>query len=62
MSVCCCSLAGTGACNNCTNSSEYMGYFYSLKIQPLVHKNLGKRVIEEFDKDGKVIKRITEEL
>jgi hypothetical protein len=60
MSICCCSLAGTAACETCSNRP-----YNSSRFNPLDYKLFTpiktKKVIERFDKDGKLVERIVEE-
>lgn len=62
--ICCCSLAGTIACLTCSRRSY--GNQPSLPIQPppgtTWEPTPMKRVVEEFDKEGKLIKRTTEDI
>lgn len=61
MGACCCSLDGTRACLSCTNHQEEFtwtipsGWYEQVKNIPRA-----KCIIEKFDKDGKIIERITE--
>lgn len=70
MNICCCSLAGTPACANCPNNLANMAisgpHDYTLPQSPRPYyapQTLtlwpahGKVVIEEYDKDGKLVKR-----
>jgi hypothetical protein len=64
MLVCHCILAGTAACRNCQRYIEHYGVhpseqLYDYEAPTKVIKV--KRIIEKFDKDGKLIERITEE-
>ncbi len=58
--ICCCSLAGTSACLGCymrnSNISYYPTYPDIYYPKPYI-----KKITEKFDKDGKLIERITEE-
>lgn len=59
--VCCCSLAGTQACLNC---SRYTGLFGTVPIQPMPEwrwERPVKRIIEKYGADGKLVERIIEE-
>ena len=65
MPACCCSLAGTRACDTCQNgASQYRGFFINIPIQenPMWEWTTAtpKKIIEKFDKDGNLIERITE--
>ena len=57
MPVCGCTLAGTKACLTCPNNTimQWSVPEYSLRYEPK-----RQRIIEKFDKDGKLIERITE--
>ena len=57
---CCCSLAGTRACLSCPNGWEWNGALYWFIPPWVVGEPKPKRVIEKFDKDGKLIERVTE--
>lgn len=57
MNACCCSLAGTAACAACRN--RLVVDFFAYPEWPQVGRHT-RRIIEEFDKDGNLIKRTTE--
>ena len=72
--ICCCSLAGSVACRNCSRWKEYygdnifnypkndwteIGQYGKNTLKPEIHKI--KKTIEKFDKDGKLIERIITE-
>ena len=66
MTICCCSLAGTAACMHCPNNPasttawpQYHPWVQTIEPGPYPHPIMIKRITEEFDKDGKLIKRIT---
>ena len=57
MLACYCSLAGTRACLTCSKGMIDMMFYPPIYYE----KNKPKeRIIEKFDKDGKLIERITE--
>ncbi len=62
MLVCHCVLAGTKACENC---SQYLAHYgevaktWGTRYPSTLPK---KKVTKEYDKDGNVIKEITEEI
>ena len=57
--VCNCTLAGTAACLVCPRYQQYLG---DSNIYPPTYLPSGnKKITEKFDKDGKLIERITEE-
>jgi hypothetical protein len=58
MPVCCCSLAGTKACITYVNSE--LGSINPNYRHWIKYDTRKPRVIEKFDKDGKLIERITE--
>lgn len=75
MISCCCSLAGTKACDTCSAGPSQGGYTGFNITWPLNHglktdgnmtidkpKEKQKRITEKFDKDGKLIERITEDV
>jgi len=53
MTICCCSLAGTRACETCPNNTDITRYGEWTYIPAY-------KVIEKYDKDGNLIERITE--
>lgn len=55
MKVCHCTLGGTKACLSCPNYLENFDIFEDYRSKKV-------KTIEEFDKDGNLIKRTTEEL
>jgi ABC-type uncharacterized transport system auxiliary subunit len=62
MNTCGCTLAGTNACLRCPNSN--INYYPSTTWYYPFHSPVitGKKITEKFDKDGKLIERITEDL
>lgn len=58
MKACWCSLAGTRACLTCPNSD--IGWNSPKEHLDCIPYKI-KLVIEKFDKDGKLVERITEE-
>jgi hypothetical protein len=60
MPVCNCSLAGTKACENCMNLNKTYTLTLPLGFYDMSNKRTSIRTIEKFDKDGKIIERITE--
>ena len=59
-------LAGTRACIGCPSNRAYTGLFLENEITRMgdfeqIYNKQNKRIIEKFDKDGKLIERITEE-
>lgn len=59
--ICCCSLAGTQACMRCGRWREYYGDWTAPIRYPIEPNVKPKRIIEKFDKDGKLMERIVEE-
>lgn len=58
--ICCCSMAGTLACEECMRRQGYIKPYNSGIVN--MPRPLKKRtVIEKFDKEGKLIERIIEE-
>ncbi len=64
--TCCCSLAGTVACFTCPSRYQYEWWrtpytYYPAYPDITYPKPHSKKIIEKFDKDGKLIERIVEE-
>ena len=61
MSTCCCTLAGTRACENCPNGPMRVPWMGKYEPIPYVQYPHTRRIVEKFDENGKLIERIIEE-